>query len=160
MKHLFDTQTSDFKCKHCHNYVSTDPGLSGVNNRNHCPYCLWYKHLDLYASGDRLAACKSEMRPIALTFKRTSKKYGQQKGELMLVHQCTDCGSISINRIAADDNDERILEIYLHSLRLSEPQLSQIKNSGIQMVGAADETLMRARLFGVQEGYRSTLSFA
>src|SRR5512138_335612 len=115
MNHHFDTITSDFRCKHCHAYVSTDPLLSGVNNRNHCPYCLHSRHLDLHEAGDRLSACKGEMKPVALTVKRTHNKYGNggnSRGELMLVHQCVECGKISANRIAADDIADFVLEIY------------------------------------------------
>ncbi len=94
----------DFKCAHCHVFVSSAHLISGVNNRNHCPYCLWSCHLDLYAAGDRLSACKAPMRPIGLTMKTGRNKYQREsRGELMLVHQCTDCGTLSINRIAADD---------------------------------------------------------
>src|SRR5512139_2755149 len=97
----------DFRCLACGYLVSAQPVVSGVHNRNHCPYCLWSRHLDLYEAGDRLAACKAGMRPVGLTLKRSRDKYGgQAAGELMLVHQCSECGKLSINRIAADDDDE------------------------------------------------------
>ncbi len=148
MKHMFDKMTSDFRCKHCHHYVSTDPVLSGVNNRNHCPYCLYSRHLDLYQAGDRLAACKEKMRPVALTLKQTRKKYGRNQGELMLVHQCTDCGSISINRIAADDDTETILDIF-QSSRTLDPQIrSRAMHSGIQILDEAAASIVHLRLFG------------
>ena len=150
MKYLYDTINSDFRCKHCHNYVSTDPALSGVNNRNHCPYCLYSRHLDLYQAGDRLAACKEKMRPVALTLKQTRKKYGRDQGELMLVHQCIDCGSISINRIAADDDAETILSIFRSSQHLDPHTHAQIIRSGVQALNEAAADVVRARLFGWQ----------
>ena len=61
--------------RHCHVIVSSAHLLSGVNNRNHCPYCLWSCHLDLYTAGDRLSACKAPMKPIGLTMKRSRNKY-------------------------------------------------------------------------------------
>ncbi|HEY4722578.1 MAG TPA: RNHCP domain-containing protein, partial [Anaerolineae bacterium] len=67
----------DFVCVHCRNFVSAQAVLSGVRNRNHCPYCLSSRHLDLYAAGDRLSACKARMKPIGLTLKRQSKKYAR-----------------------------------------------------------------------------------
>src|ERR1041385_5472097 len=107
----------DFKCMHCHGIVSSAHFLSGVNNRNHCPYCLWSCHLDLYAAGDRLCACKGQMKPIGLTMKNGRNKYQLDKrGELMLVHQCIECGSPSINRIAADDDASTIIEIFQASV--------------------------------------------
>ena len=57
---------ADFRCQHCGAYVSASRVLSGVSNRNHCPYCLWSRHLDLFEAGDRLAACKAPMRPVGL----------------------------------------------------------------------------------------------
>ncbi len=149
MKHHFDTITSDFRCKHCHNYVSTDPLLSGVNNRNHCPYCLYSRHMDLYKAGDRLSACKAEMKPVGLALKRTNKKYGSRQGELMMIHQCVECGSVSINRIAADDDNETILAIFNGSLHLDPIAGSRISQSGIQALQAADLGLVRARLYGI-----------
>jgi hypothetical protein len=53
------------------------------------------------------------MRPIGLAFKHTHKKYGPaNQGEVMLIHRCTDCGKLSINRIAADDDTQGLLELF------------------------------------------------
>ena len=38
----------DFVCMVCHNFVSAEPAVSAVHNRNHCPYCLSSRHLDLF----------------------------------------------------------------------------------------------------------------
>ena len=53
-------QVVGFTCIHCKREISSDPILSGVNNRNHCPYCLHSRHVDLYQAGDRLNACKGD----------------------------------------------------------------------------------------------------
>lgn len=66
---------SDFTCAHCGNFIPASIMAAGVNNRNHCPYCLWSRHLDLFQAGDRMAACKAPMQPIGLTLKRGRKKY-------------------------------------------------------------------------------------
>lgn len=155
MKHHYDQMNSDFVCKHCNNYVTTDPVMSGVNNRNHCPYCLWSRHMDFYEPGDRLAACKMEMRPIGLTLKRSKKKYGQQQGELMIIHQCVDCDKVSINRIAADDDNDTILEIFERSQRLPRETAQAIEMSGVTRLGADDAGLVRARLYGWSAAMRS-----
>ena len=116
MRHSAST-FGDFKCGHCHVLVSSAHFLSGVNNRNHCPYCLWSCHLDLYAAGDRLSACKGQMKPIGLTLKMDRNKYRHESGgELMLIHQCMDCGTLSINRIAADDEPSNIIDVFESSL--------------------------------------------
>lgn len=151
MKHHYDKITSDFTCKHCHNYVSTDPFFSGVNNRNHCPYCLWSRHMDMFEPGDRMAACKAAMQPVGLTLKRTNKKYGSQQGELMIIHQCVECERISINRIAADDDNENLLAVFENTCHLDGATQSRITMNGIHALTEEDSALVRARLFGWSE---------
>ena len=139
----------DFVCVHCHNFVSAQAALAGVQHRNHCPYCLSSRHLDLYAAGDRLAACKARMKPIGLTLKRQSKKYARfDQGELMIVHRCEECGKIALNRIAADDDDDAIVAIYQNSIQLDEPVQRLLVEDGIALLGAADRQIVEWRLFG------------
>jgi hypothetical protein len=139
----------DFVCLVCHNFVSAEAALSGVHNRNHCPYCLSSRHLDLYKAGDRLSACKARMRPMALTLKRTGKKYNQpNQGEMMLIHLCDECGKLSINRIAADDDIETVLEIFEGSRKLGTEMKSLLTESGISLLEAGDIHLVQERLLG------------
>ena len=137
-----------FKCGHCHVFISAEAILSGVNNRNHCPYCLWSKHLDLYQAGDRLAACKSLMRPVGLALKRTRKKYGQAAGELMLVHLCVECGKVSLNRIAADDDVDKVWSIFASPPGQAGQILAQVQESGVDLLDLTASGLVRAQLFG------------
>jgi hypothetical protein len=89
------------------------------------------------------------MKPIGLTLKRTAKKYYRQsQGELMLVHQCTDCGSLSINRIAADDLSEAVYEIYQSSFHLEAQMRNRLQTSGVHILDIADRGLVENRLFG------------
>lgn len=137
----------DFKCAHCNALVSSAHFLSGVNNRNHCPYCLWSCHLDLYAARDRLSACKGQMKPVGLTMKNGRNKYRLDKrGELMLIHECTECGALSINRIAADDDPSTIVEVFKASMK------DQIRTSyeehGIRTLNDRDADALAQQLFG------------
>lgn len=137
----------DFRCANCGAVVSVMHMLSGVNNRNHCPYCLWSCHLDLYSTGDRLSACKAGMKPIGLTLKRSRNKYQvDSRGELMLVHACVDCATVSINRIAADDDPETILSVFHSSLDVD--QVGFYDQQGIMMLGTEDAEVVHAQLFG------------
>jgi hypothetical protein len=139
----------DFVCLACHNFVSAEAALSGVHNRNHCPYCLSSRHLDLYKAGDRLSACKARMRPMALTLKKTGKKYNQpNQGEMMIIHLCDECGKLSINRIAADDDIETVFEIFEGSHKLDAGTKSLITGDGISILEARDGHLVRERLLG------------
>jgi hypothetical protein len=54
-----------FSCEHCGVEVSLD--APGTTHRNHCPSCLWSRHLDRNVPGDRKADCTGGMEPIAVT---------------------------------------------------------------------------------------------
>lgn len=136
MRHA-DSSFGDFRCLHCHTIVSAATWLSGVQNRNHCPYCLWSCHLDLFAAGDRLSACKGQMRPIGLTMKKSRNKYRLETGgELMLIHECTECGDLSINRIAADDDSDSVIKVFQTSTSdsLSPQVLATCQAQGINIL--------------------------
>ena len=139
----------DFRCAHCHALVSSAHLLSGVNNRNHCPYCLWSSHFDLFAAGDRLSACKAPMKPIGLTMKQGRNKYQREpRGELMLVHECTECKALSINRIAADDDSGTVITVFQESLRLEQQIHTLCQEHGIVMLKEADTKIVHIQLYG------------
>jgi hypothetical protein len=138
-----------FQCRHCGFYVLADPIFSGVRNRNHCPYCLWSRCLDLFEAGDRLSPCKSPMQPVGLALKKTRKKYGPAAyGELMIVHHCSECGKSSANRIAADDDTETIYSIFRDSIYMKSYQKEQIEAGGVQLLNEEHEAIVSAQLFG------------
>jgi len=142
--------SGDFVCLHCGAFVSVEAELSGVRNRNHCPYCLSSRHLDQFEPGDRLSACKARMRPVGLTLKRIAKKYtGHAHGELMLVYLCEDCGKLSINRIAADAVAEVILAVLDRSAGLDSEIRARLDQDGVTPLGAAQIDLVRQCLFGI-----------
>jgi hypothetical protein len=154
MKHLnqirmLDAYEDGFHCLHCGVFITADPAVSGVRNRNHCPYCLRSRHLDLFEAGDRLAACKAPMEPVALTFKRSRNKYARRgTGELMLVHQCHGCGKISLNRIAADDVAETLMEVYETSLGLGLDECSRMEREGVRILRASEYGFVTRQLYG------------
>jgi len=67
----------------------------GTAHRNHCPRCLWSRHLDDFP-GDRKSSCKSGMEPAAVTVRGD--------GEWAIIHRCAGCAVLHENRIAGDDN--------------------------------------------------------
>jgi ribosome biogenesis GTPase len=139
----------DFRCAHCHGIVSSTPILSGVNNRNHCPYCLWSCHLDLFSAGDRLSACKAAMKPIGLTMKKGRNKYQREsRGELMLIHECVECKTLSINRIAADDDSATVIRIFQESLLLDRQIYNRCQENGIVILSAQETEIVHTQLYG------------
>lgn len=140
---------TSFTCIHCGAPVTAERWASGVNNRNHCPACLWSRHVDLNQAGDRLSPCKAGMQPVGLTLKQVKKKYARpDQGELMLIHLCTGCNAVSINRIAADDLPAVILQVFDSSLAMP-PELSRrLEDQGIRVLADGDRPIVRAQLFG------------
>ena len=146
-----EERNHEFKCANCGAMVSLNREVSGVNNRNHCPYCLWSRHLDRNKAGDRLSACRSRMEPLGLTVKHTLKRYNAQKqGELMIIPRCAACGKFSINRIAGDDNTVLLNELFVQSQHMPQAMLERLGAQGILPLGARDVTLVQSQLFGWQ----------
>lgn len=139
----------DFKCLSCKKQVSTD-NLIGTLNRNHCPFCLFSKHVDQDSPGDRKAECQSLMEPVGLTFKKEGlDKYGKEKqGEIMLIHFCLKDQKISINRIAGDDDSEMILKIFQTSQNLDLETKNELEESGINLLEKQDKPEILKQLYG------------
>jgi DNA-directed RNA polymerase subunit RPC12/RpoP len=98
-----------FPCGHCGVDVSLD--APGTTHRNHCPHCLWSRHLDRNTPGDRKSDCPGGMEPIAVTVR------GEHRW--VLIHRCTRCGRLRLNRTAGDDNI--LLLLRLAALPLATP---------------------------------------
>ena len=98
-----------FQCKHCRCFVC--PPSSGGRHRNHCPFCLYSRHVDDRKSGDRMSTCGSVMEPIG--------HFQRPNGEYVIVHTCLGCGFERFNRIAADDDFELVLSLPAQAPRTS-----------------------------------------
>jgi DNA-directed RNA polymerase subunit RPC12/RpoP len=143
--------THKFKCAKCGASIIPDRSESGVNNRNHCPHCLWSLHVDDKTPGDRRSGCKSRMEPIGVTAKQSNRRYNRGiAGELMLIHRCLGCGKLSINRIAADDNAAVIHQVYQRSLGMSLEERQSIQQAGILLLTERDVTTIFSQLYGWQ----------
>jgi hypothetical protein len=139
----------EFHCLRCGVIVSGAFEISGVRNRNHCPFCLWSRHLDWRTPGDRISSCKGPMQPVGVTLKNRRNKYGAApSGELMVVHSCMECGAVSINRIAADDSPGILVEIFLSSLQMEAATRTALENVGIRILDRNDWGILSRRLFG------------
>lgn len=138
-----------FICVNCHQMVCFHPTTSGVNNRNHCPYCLWSRHMDLNEAGDRLSACKEGMQPIGLALKSVRSKYNRETGgELMLVHQCSECGKVSLNRIAADDLTDVLLYVFDRGCGLNDENRGMLQQAGVEVLTLEERSVVNIHLFG------------
>ncbi len=95
MSRGFQKRVEDFVCEVCGAHVQGD------GYTNHCPHCLWSKHVDVLP-GDRAAQCHGLMEPIGVEI---------HKGQYVLIHRCTRCGVIRRNRTAPNDNFDLIVRL-------------------------------------------------
>lgn len=108
-----------FKCGHCRQFIGAP--IAGGRHRNHCPNCLYSKHVDGKVPGDRKSDCHSMMAPIGLLSRRN--------GEQVLIHLCLGCGKEDPNRVAADDSPLLLMRI--------EPVMAPVP-APAQLAGDAD----------------------
>ncbi len=95
MEKRFQRRRENFRCERCQIIVG------GNGYTNHCPSCLWSKHVDINP-GDRKAKCGGLMEPIGLDWK--NKTY-------IIVHRCLNCGLKKRNKISKNDKIDRIIQI-------------------------------------------------
>lgn len=138
-----------FLCIHCQTFVPITQEM-GTEYRNHCPYCLWSKHVDNQVPGDRASTCQKEMQPIGFTFKHEGvDKFGRKRqGELMIVHKCLGCKIYNINRIAADDTPEKITALFEESLKLPKKEKEKLEKEHIDLCQEKDRKEITIQLFG------------
>jgi DNA-directed RNA polymerase subunit RPC12/RpoP len=80
-RNLLPQGNDGFTCARCGAAVLP---LAAGGFRNHCPECLWSRHVDV-VPGDRSAGCGGLMEPVGLE--------GAEGSGWYVVHQCTDCGA-------------------------------------------------------------------
>jgi len=136
-----EQKAGGFRCSHCRVWVVINQ-LMGTANRNHCNICLWSRHVDI-RTGDREATCRGGMEPIGLTLKHEG--FGRV-GELMLVHRCHGCGKLSINRIARDDPEDMLMQIFEQSLGLAAAERARYARRDIDLLD--EPTEIRRQLYG------------
>jgi len=96
MNKRFTKRKEDFTCEKC------GENVVGNGYTNHCPKCLWGKHVDINP-GDRMAACGGLMEPIGVEMRKGST--------FCLVEKCQACGLTRKNIFAKNDNMELALSI-------------------------------------------------
>ncbi len=91
----FTRTIENFTCEHC--------GANVVGNgyTNHCPACLWSKHVDV-TPGDRAEGCGGLMEPVGVETKA---------GVHTLTHRCTPCGFSRRQTASTEDNFDKIVAL-------------------------------------------------
>jgi predicted RNA-binding Zn-ribbon protein involved in translation (DUF1610 family) len=91
----FQRRRESFTCLSC------GQAVKGTGYTNHCPECLWSRHVDIHP-GDRLNDCLGPMEPVASR---------QRSGQFAILHRCQRCGHNQWNRIADEDNFDLITRL-------------------------------------------------
>jgi hypothetical protein len=112
-------QETAFTCIHCGQRV--EARAYGTHHRNHCPYCLWSRHVD-QQPGDRRCACRGPMEPVGIEVR--------PDGEWAIIHRCRACGQVRFNRIAGDDQELALLQLVLRPLAHPPFPLDQLPTFG------------------------------
>lgn len=95
MSKTFIKTIENFRCEKC-GYEIVGSGYT-----NHCPMCLWSKHVDVFP-GDRQEKCGGLMKPV-----RVEKK----KNAYAIIHKCEMCGEERKNKTSSKDDFEQIVKI-------------------------------------------------
>jgi hypothetical protein len=66
----------------------------------------------------------------------------------MLIHECVECKALSINRIAADDDSETIMDVFQASLVLGHQFHAVLLQNGIDILNANDADILYNQLYG------------
>lgn len=94
---------TNFLVPEIENYACGRCGETIVGGRyhNHCPHCLWSKHLDDKVPGDRASECQALMEPVGVLRKKNTWR---------IVHQCTGCEKHTVIDSAPEDDFNLIIK--------------------------------------------------
>lgn len=106
MERRFTRTIEDFTCGTCGFEVK------GNGYTNHCPRCLWSRHVDKNP-GDRAEECGGMMEPIR------AEKEGER---LVLTHRCARCGFERRNTLQREDD----FDVFLKVMRSPRPGTGQV----------------------------------
>ena len=92
---MFKRTIENFTCEKC--------GLEVEGNgyTNHCPECLWSKHVDI-DPGDRAEICGGLMEPLRVEVKNQ---------EYTIIHKCVLCGFEKPNKAVKEENFQMLVQI-------------------------------------------------
>jgi hypothetical protein len=92
----FTRLREDFDCLHC------GARVRGDGYTNHCPRCLWSRHVDV-RPGDRESDCGGPMEPIGALY---------ESGRTVVVQRCQKCRHTRRNRTARNDSRNAVLALF------------------------------------------------
>ncbi len=103
----FKRTKEDFVCEHC------GASVEGDGYTNHCPKCLWSKHVDV-DPGDRKASCGGMMEPVDVE---------NHHGVFRVLHTCLVCGFKRPSPITPKDDFDVALLVAKEAAKRKEKSL-------------------------------------
>ena len=92
----FIRKKENFVCQKC------GEETKGDGYTDHCPNCLWGKHVDEVIPGDRASDCGGLMEPIRVIY---------EKEEYKIEYRCMKCGHEFRVRSGDGDNREKLITL-------------------------------------------------
>jgi len=91
----FTRTIENFICEQC------GASVTGTGYTNHCPKCLWSKHVDIHP-GDRSSPCGGSMQPMSV---------GVFSGIEKITHKCVVCDFVRFQRVSEDDSRDVVIQL-------------------------------------------------
>ncbi len=95
-KNFLVPEREPYNCENCGQQVM------GGRYNNHCPNCLYSKHVDDKIPGDRASNCKGLMKPVGVIQKNSNWRIKQE---------CTKCHKVGIFDSTPGDNTDVIIQL-------------------------------------------------
>lgn len=92
----FIRKKEDFVCENCGKKVVGD------GYTDHCPECLWGKHVDKKIPGDRKSGCGGMMKPVSSVY---------EKGSFKISYKCEKCKHTFQVKEGRRDNRESMVKL-------------------------------------------------
>ena len=98
IKKNFTRVIENFACGNC--------GLEVVGDgyTDHCPKCLWGKHVDEEIPGDRASDCRGLMEPVGAKLIMSNVKF-------LINYKCTKCRHVFTVREGKGDDREKLMKL-------------------------------------------------
>lgn len=93
----FKKVVEDFICLNCEEQVM------GNGYTNHCPCCLYSRHVDQNNPGDRASECGGLMKPVGLKLKSGNPE--------KILFCCMECQKEIWNKVAKNDDFNMLKEL-------------------------------------------------
>ena len=92
----FIRKKENFRCENCGEKVRGD------GYTDHCPKCLWGKHVDEEVPGDRASECRGLMKPMESTY---------VSGKFKIHYRCSKCRHEFWVREGEGDDREELMKL-------------------------------------------------